>query len=56
MAMDSGFDPIVAVINFHHHRGPEVEQWIGIDDGSDPAVDNDWSLLPFQALSDGAHS
>lgn len=37
-------------------RGPEVETWIGAPEGTDPAVDNDWSLLPFMALSDGAHA
>ena len=36
-------------------RGPEVETWFGVEDGSDPALDNDWSFLPFMALSDGAH-
>ena len=25
-------------------------------DGTDPAIDNDWSFLPFMALSDGAHT
>lgn len=37
-------------------RGPEIESWFGIDDGIDPAIDNDWSFLPFMALSDGAHA
>ena len=38
------------------YRGPEVESWFGHDEGTDPAVDNDWPLLPFMALSDGAHA
>jgi hypothetical protein len=33
-----------------------VERWIGVEDRIDPASDNDWSLLPFMALSDGAHA
>jgi Transport protein Avl9 len=37
-------------------RGPEIEFWLGIEEGADPAADNDWSLLPFMALSDGAHA
>lgn len=38
-------------------RGPEVETWIGVKEGDDPATDNDWSsILPFLALADGAHS
>ena len=37
------------------HRGPEIELSIS-DPGTDPAVENDWSLLPFMALSDGAHT
>jgi hypothetical protein len=37
-------------------RGPEVERWLGVDDGTDPAIVNDWGLLPFMALSDGAHA
>lgn len=37
-------------------RGPEVEFWLGAAEGVDPAADNDWSLLPFMALSDGAHT
>lgn len=35
-------------------RGPEIEHCIG-DEGTNPAAENDWSLLPFMALSDGAH-
>ncbi|KAF5863818.1 late secretory pathway protein avl9 [Aspergillus alliaceus] len=46
--------PIVMVIDFHHARGPEIELCFG-EDGTDPATENDWSLLPFMALSDGAH-
>lgn len=38
------------------HRGPEVEGWYGVDEGVDPAVENDWAFLPFMALSDGAHA
>lgn len=37
-------------------RGPEIESWFGADDGTDPAADNEWSFLPFMALSDGAHA
>jgi hypothetical protein len=37
-------------------RGPEVETWLGAEEGTDPATDNDWSLLPFMALTDGAHA
>ncbi|CAD0084002.1 unnamed protein product, partial [Aureobasidium vineae] len=33
-----------------------VERWVGVDQGYDPAIDNDWQLLPFLALSDGAHA
>lgn len=36
-------------------RGPEIEVSIS-DEGTDPAAENDWSLLPFMALSDGAHT
>jgi hypothetical protein len=38
------------------NRGPEVENWFGAEEGTDPAVDHDWPLLPFMALSDGAHA
>lgn len=51
-----GFTPLVTVVGFHHARGPEVETWFGAENGSDPAVDFGWSLLPFMALSDGAHA
>jgi hypothetical protein len=50
------FIPLVTVVGFHHARGPEVENWFGADAGSDPAADYGWSLLPFMALSDGAHA
>lgn len=36
-------------------RGPEVELCFA-DEGSNPVIENDWSLLPFMALSDGAHT
>ncbi|KAJ4312531.1 hypothetical protein N0V94_007388 [Neodidymelliopsis sp. IMI 364377] len=48
--------PLVCIIDFHHARGPEVEAWIGLEAGEDPAVEHDWPLLPFMALSDGAHA
>ncbi|KAI1007461.1 Late secretory pathway protein [Podosphaera aphanis] len=50
------FTPLVTVVDFHHSRGPEVESWFGAAEGSDPAIENDWPLLPFMALSDGAHA
>ncbi|KAK5660501.1 hypothetical protein OQA88_13049 [Cercophora sp. LCS_1] len=51
-----GFIPLVCVVDFHHARGPEVEKWFGVDEGRDPAAEYDWTLLPFMALSDGAHA
>ncbi|KAL8999585.1 MAG: hypothetical protein Q9188_005839, partial [Gyalolechia gomerana] len=36
--------------------GPEIESWFGVEDGTDPAADNEWSFLPFMALTDGAHA
>lgn len=51
-----GFVPLVTVIGFHHARGPEVESWYGVPEGADPSIDYGWSLLPFMALSDGAHA
>ncbi|KAM0373992.1 hypothetical protein ACHAO7_006141 [Fusarium culmorum] len=50
------FIPLVTVVGFHHARGPEVENWFGAQEGTDPAADYGWSLLPFMALSDGAHA
>lgn len=50
------FNPLVTVVGFHHARGPEVEAWFGADEGSDPAAEYGWTLLPFMALSDGAHA
>ena len=41
--------------SFAIDRGPEIELSIG-DEGTDPVAENDWSLLPFMALSDGAHT
>ena len=51
-----GFSPLVTVVGFHHARGPEVESWFGVDADVDPAAVHGWSLLPFMALSDGAHA
>jgi hypothetical protein len=48
--------PLVTVVDFHHARGPETEMWFGAPAGTDPGVDYDWPLLPFMALSDGAHA
>ncbi|KAI2635979.1 hypothetical protein GGS21DRAFT_58524 [Xylaria nigripes] len=56
VAPKSGILPLVAVVDFHHHRGPEVETWFGVSEGRDPAAEWDWTLLPFMALSDGAHA
>ncbi len=53
---DTGFTPLVTVVGFHHARGPEVESWFGAEEGVDPALQNGWTLLPFMALSDGAHA
>ena len=52
----TGFIPLVSVVDFHHARGPEVEKWFGVEEGRDPAAEWDWTLLPFMALSDGAHA
>ncbi|KAK1252979.1 hypothetical protein MKX08_004166 [Trichoderma sp. CBMAI-0020] len=52
----TSFTPLVTVVGFHHARGPEVESWFGAEEGVDPAVKYGWTLLPFMALSDGAHA
>jgi hypothetical protein len=44
-----------ACVLTHLQSGPEVEFWIS-PAGSHLAARNDWSLLPFMALSDGAHA
>ncbi|RMD40486.1 hypothetical protein DV735_g4640, partial [Chaetothyriales sp. CBS 134920] len=49
------FQPQVCVVDFHHARGPEVEFWL-TEEGNRLYGKNDWSLLPFMALSDGAHA
>lgn len=49
------FEPLVCVVDFHHARGPEIEHWFGAGD-RDPSTDNDWSLIPYMALPDGAHA
>lgn len=49
------FQPLLCIVDFHHHRGPEIQEWIGVDDGIDPATQNDWGLIPYMALPDGAH-
>ncbi|KAK5116563.1 hypothetical protein LTR85_009188 [Meristemomyces frigidus] len=54
MAMPASFQPLVCVVDFHHARGPEIEHWIGAE-GSDPTAENDWHLIPYMALPDGAH-
>ena len=30
--------------------------WLGADEDTDPAKENEWPLLPFMSLTDGAHS
>ncbi|KAF2722868.1 hypothetical protein K431DRAFT_35704 [Polychaeton citri CBS 116435] len=50
------FTPLVCVVDFHHQRGPEIEHWIGAPEGSDPGEQNDWGLIPYMALPDGAHA
>lgn len=52
----SHFQPLVCVVDFHHARGPEIEHWIGVPEGTDPTIENDWGLIPYMALPDGAHS
>ena len=54
MAAASVFQPLVCVVDFHHARGPEIAHWFGAGD-SDPTAENDWHLIPYMALPDGAH-
>ncbi|CAM1511294.1 Fc.00g088070.m01.CDS01 [Cosmosporella sp. VM-42] len=56
LSIRAGFTPLVTVVGFHHARGPEVENWFGVEETFDPAIEFGWSLLPFMALSDGAHA
>jgi Transport protein Avl9 len=42
--------------DYWNTRGPEVETWFGVPEGTDPTIENDWAFLPFMALSDGAHA
>lgn len=44
----------ICVVDFHHTRGPEVEYWCGLPEGTDES--KLWPNLPFQALPDGSHS
>jgi len=44
------------IVTEAQRRGPEVEKWVGHGSSQDPVVENDWSLLPFFALADGAHA
>lgn len=47
---------INAIFLFNNlYRGPEIELCFA-KEGTNPAIENDWSLLPFMALSDGAHA
>ncbi|KAI7121258.1 hypothetical protein KC352_g32952, partial [Hortaea werneckii] len=55
MASPPPFQPLVCVVDFHHARGPEIEHWIGCPEDTDPAAENDWHLIPYMALPDGAH-
>jgi len=51
----SSFRPLVCVVDFHHARGPEISHWFGAAAGTDPTAANDWHLIPYMALPDGAH-
>jgi hypothetical protein len=48
------FQPLVCVVDFHHARGPEIEHWFGAGDAN-VTEENDWHLIPYMALPDGAH-
>lgn len=45
----------VALVDFHHIRGPEIEYWIDGKNSSLDKISNIFPYLPFQALPDGAH-
>ncbi|KAI5294412.1 late secretory pathway protein avl9 [Ascosphaera acerosa] len=49
-----GYGPSVLVVGFHHARGPEIETIVN-DNSLDDIDPDDVALLPFMALSDGAH-
>ncbi|KAK1813874.1 hypothetical protein LTR12_011706 [Friedmanniomyces endolithicus] len=54
----STFTPLLCVVDFHHARGPEISHWFGTSPaGSDPSEEtcNEWGLIPYMALPDGAH-
>lgn len=56
--LERQFNPLVCVVDFNHHRGPEIEHWIGLENGTEEAdiiTTNDWGLIPYMALPDGAH-
>lgn len=44
----------ICLVDFHHKRGPEIEYWYGLPEGTQSA--ELWPNLPFQALPDGSHS
>lgn len=48
----------IAIVNFHHIHGPEVEyvKWKENNPKNQPNIIEQWPYLPFQALPDGAHS
>ncbi|KAI5283596.1 late secretory pathway protein avl9, partial [Ascosphaera aggregata] len=48
------YTPSVLVVGFHHARGPEIELCIS-NNALDHIDQDDCALLPFMALSDGAH-
>lgn len=55
--MDGKDEPVifgVCLVDFHHKRGPEIEFWYGLPEGTQSA--ELWPNLPFQALPDGSHS
>ncbi|KAK5100005.1 hypothetical protein LTS08_005720 [Lithohypha guttulata] len=53
--MTEAFIPQILVVDFNHHRGPEIELWAD-DAGQQLFQTNDWTQLAFLALPDGAHA